>query len=130
MKTDAFNEFMYFSSASATGLEEKINKFLDENSGRIKIMKRTMTVVSWGKPGTWEPVIQMVIGYKKQKTAYREIVRVVNFESGIAANKCDDYSKAVISNGGEITDLLFSSYIPNFQYSYANCVLAVFLKTE
>lgn len=128
MAANTFNEFKFFSSTSTKGLEEKINKFLDENSGRIKIIKRTMTIVSWGKPRTWDPVIQMVICYKKQKTPSKEMVRVVQFEQNDATKRCEDYSREMLSGDAQITDLLFSSCIADVQYSYVSCVLAVFLK--
>lgn len=128
MTANTFNQFKFFSSTSTKDLEEKINKFLEENSHRIKIMKRTMTIVSWGKARTWDPVMQVVICYKKQKTPYNEMVRVVKFELSDATKRCEDYSKEMLSNGAEITDLLLSSVVPDVQYSYSTCVLAVFLK--
>jgi predicted PilT family ATPase len=128
MAANTFDKFKFFSSTDPKDLEEKINRFLDENSGHIKIMKRTMTVVSWGKPGTWKPVIQMILGYRMQKKEFRETARIFSFDKDSAEQTSKKYCEEIEFAGAEITDLLLSSYIPNTQYSSSTCVMAIFFK--
>ena len=128
MAANTFNQFKIFSGTSTKGLEDEINGFLCKNAGHIKIVKRTMNVVSWGKAATWDPIIQIVIGYKEQKMVYSERIRISGFERYDASKRSEDWSKEAILNGAEITDLLYSSLIANTQYSHVTCILAVFLK--
>jgi hypothetical protein len=128
MKANSFNKIKIF-CGSASGLEEVINKFLKENSGKIKITKRSINAVSWGKPRSWHPSIQITLGYREQKVAYRERVAILSFEQLDGYKVEESCNKQMAENNIEAVDILTTSYVSNFQYSYISSFVAIFMES-
>lgn len=127
MKADSFNKIKIFCGSSAD-LEKAINKFLQDNYGKIKITKRSIDAVSWGKPRSWHPSIQITLGYKEQKMAYGERVAIVAFEQSDGYKVEESCNRQLAENNIEAVDILTASYVSDFQYSYISSFVAIFMK--
>ena len=128
MNANSFNKIKIFSYCSAKSLEDAVNKFLKENYGKIKVVKRSINSVSWGKHQSWDPVIQIILSYKEQKQSYGERVAIIRYEQSDAYKTEESCNKQMVSNNIEAIDLLSTSYIGNFQYSYVSSFVAIFMK--
>lgn len=128
MNANSFNKLKTFYGNDPGKIEEAVNKFLTENHGKIKIVKRSMDSIAWGKRQTWDPRIQIVLCYREQKVSYGERVAIIKFEQSDMLETEEKLNKQMAAKHVEAVDLLSTSYISDFQYSYVTSIFALFMK--
>lgn len=129
MKENSFNKIKIFSGSNAQSLVEKVNKFLQEHYGKIKVVKRSMNSITWGESDDWYAEIQIILCYKEQSVTYGERVVVVSYEEADGSKTEKRLNDQMSSDGIEVIDLLSTSYIGHWEQSQANSFIALFLKS-